>query len=99
VMLLLLPCDINIKKDRRGRRTISLAAKGGHTEVVTLLLARHDVDLADEIGQTALSLAIMEGHTEVMMFLPSKVDVAVDSADNDGQTRARGSGDSTAGAA
>jgi ankyrin repeat protein len=51
-------------------RPLSLAAAGGHTEVVKVLIRYHvDVNAIDRRGRTALHLAASKGHTETCNIL------------------------------
>ena len=45
------------------------AAKGGHTEVVSILLERGAVIEANDMGYTALHVAASRGHVEVVSLL------------------------------
>ena len=71
---------------REGDTRLTDAAKRGHTEVGTMLLAAYaDVNQADENGNTPLILACEEGHTEfVTKLLGANADVH--KANIDGRT-------------
>jgi ankyrin repeat protein len=67
------------QKDSYRRTPLSYAAKGGHEEVVKLLLATGQVDIntKDEDGWTPLSRAAWEGYKEVvnLLFITGQVDI------------------------
>ena len=53
-----------------GDTLLTLAAQGGHTKVVELLIANNaDVNIKDKVGSTALGLAAEGGHTEIAKLL------------------------------
>jgi len=61
--------DVNTKTSE-GITALMYAAKGGHAEVVRVLLDRNaDANAKDKDGKTALMLAEEEGHTEIVKLL------------------------------
>ena len=62
------------------------AARGGHTETVTALLAAPglDVNAADGEGNTALTVAAGGSHTEMVTELLAAPGLEVNAADGDG---------------
>ncbi|KAF0191297.1 MAG: yahDC [Gammaproteobacteria bacterium] len=61
---------IDEREKRYGRTALHTAAKGGHVEVVEVLLARGaDVNGGDGLGFTALHLAVWQGRAEVVEVL------------------------------
>ncbi|KAK2760349.1 hypothetical protein FQN54_002418 [Arachnomyces sp. PD_36] len=72
--------DINLR-DRCSRTALSWASKGGHENVVKLLLNQADVDAdpKDTYGFTPLSLASWGGHERVVKLLLDRDDVDVNS--------------------
>ena len=67
---------------------LSWAAKGGHEQVVMLLLGRKDVDpnMAGRSGRTPHSWAADYGHDGVVKLLLGRRDINPDFLDNDGRT-------------
>ncbi|KAI5621887.1 transient receptor potential cation channel, subfamily N, member 1, partial [Silurus asotus] len=66
------------KVDCRGSGPLHLAAAGGHTEVVKLLLdAGASATEEDSEGMTALHLAAQNGHIHILEVLKSKVSLQV----------------------
>ncbi|XP_018587449.2 transient receptor potential cation channel, subfamily N, member 1 isoform X2 [Scleropages formosus] len=60
------------KHAKNGRSPLLLAAEGGHTEVVKVLLQNHArVDIFDEQGKAALHLAAEHGYEEIADILLS----------------------------
>lgn len=54
-----------------GRTALSLAASGGHSHIVALLLQQKglDVSAADTFKETVLYYAARNGHEQVIMYL------------------------------
>ena len=71
--------EVNLK-DIFGKTALSLAAEGGHTEVVKLLLEQNEIEvnLKDNYAQTALSLAAQRGHPEAVKLLLERNAIEVD---------------------
>jgi ankyrin repeat protein len=74
-------------QDSYGRTALSLAAEGGHEDVVKLLLETGKVDVGseDEYDQTPLWWAAMEGHEVVVKLLVDTGKVDVESKGRNGQ--------------
>jgi ankyrin repeat protein len=69
-----------------GRTPLHLAAMGGHTEFVAMLLARGaGIDTQDSLGNTALHYAMLHGHAETVAAL-LQAGARTDLRNNDGQT-------------
>jgi len=81
--------DINAT-DTMGRTALAWAARGGHADVVEILLQLKDIDpnAADtKHGQTPLWWAAEGGHEKVLKFLLEREDISLDTADTEyGQT-------------
>jgi ankyrin repeat protein len=79
--------DLNLKTDR-GQTALSLAAEKGHSEIVEMLLTRHDVDVntQDLDGQTPLGWAVFNGHATVVADLLLNPEVRLDIRDVEGRT-------------
>lgn len=63
---------VRFSRDADGRSALHLAASGGHTTVVRLLLdvaAPREVDSPDGAGCTALQRAAADGHEEVVRLV------------------------------
>lgn len=63
---------VRFSRDADGRSALHLAASGGHTAVVRLLLdvaAPREVDSPDGAGCTALQRAAADGHEEVVRLV------------------------------
>ena len=65
-----------------GLTPLAWAAKGGHEEVVAMLLERDDVDssAADRLGQTPLFIAAREGHEGVVKLLLGRNNITFSTA-------------------
>ncbi len=73
-------------KDQYGNTALTLAAEGGHTDVVRLLIEKGAaVDAKAKSGHTALTLAVEGGHTDVVRLLIEK-GAAVDAKAKSGHT-------------
>jgi len=73
---------------RKGQTLIGWAASNGHEAIVSLLLAKDNVDpnSKDNRGQTPLSLAAFYGQEAVVSLLLAKDNVDPNSKDNNGRT-------------
>ena len=73
---------------RKGQTLRAWAASDGHEAVVSLLLARDDInpDLKNDSGQTLLLLAASNGHEAVVSLLLARDNINPNSKDKDGQT-------------
>jgi len=80
--------DINVPITNYGATTLYIWSYGGHSEVVSMLLAMQGIDVnqAADDGSTPLSIASKKGHSEVVSKLLAKQGVDVNKADNDGWT-------------
>jgi len=80
--------DINVPIGRYGRTPLYMASQNGHSEVVSMLLAKEGVDVnqADNGGFTPLYIASENGHAEVVSMLLAKQGVHVNQAEEDGWT-------------
>ncbi|GAM42714.1 ankyrin repeat-containing protein [Talaromyces pinophilus] len=78
----------NLDLSEDGRTLLTLAAQGGHTAVVVLLLetGKFFIDSKDTYGRTALSQAASYGHERLLKWLLHTGKVNVNSKDDYGQT-------------
>lgn len=63
---------VRFSRDEQGRSALHLAASGGHSAVVRVLLnvaAPREVDSPDGVGCTALQRAAADGHEDVLRLL------------------------------
>ncbi|KAH6905489.1 hypothetical protein BKA70DRAFT_1293295 [Coprinopsis sp. MPI-PUGE-AT-0042] len=74
--------------DHLGRTALFLAAKGGHTGVVEMLLQvpRIQVEQADQQGRTPLIIAASQGHYGVVTKLLQGSELNINGKDRDGRT-------------
>ena len=78
----------NLDLSNDGRTLLTLAAQGGHTAVVDLLLktGKFFIDSKDTNGRTVLSQAALYGHERLLKWLLHTGKVNVNSKDGHGQT-------------
>jgi hypothetical protein len=80
--------DPNVSTPIDGITSAMMAAAGGHTQALELLIkAGAKLDIQDKDGITAVMFAAMEGHTQALEFL-IKAGAKVDTQDQDGITSA-----------
>ena len=80
--------DINVPVDEWGKTLLYIASWKGHSEVVSMLLAKQGVDVnqAKNNGWTPLLIASFAGHSEVVSMLLAKQGVDVNQARDNGCT-------------